>query len=1078
MKQFKFMLLLVLLLCMTGHSSFAYDSKQYLTFVANESGTFSFSGTISNTIDNSEIYYSLDDGYSWTALARDAQSPTIQAGKKIMFKGSCTPFYYYVVGSEAIIGIGNFSSTGRFDVEGNVMSLVCGSGFVGENDLGGRDYAFYDLFANCTGLISAENLVLPAIRLSESCYEGMFRGCTSLTKAPQLPATTLAKSCYAGMFYGCTSLSVAPQLPATNLSVNCYVHMFGVCTSLTTAPLLPAATLVEKCYRSMFDGCSNLKEITCLATNFFASDCTTNWVRNVPSTGTFTKASNMNSWTSGSDGIPSNWTVLNYNLPPASVFNKDGFTYQVDNMSLTAQVTSFDQSTSDVMIPSQVTYNGMTYNVTSIGKMAFQRNTTLTSVKLPYTLSSIGEEAFGGCTNLASIVVPESVTEIGIGAFWGCEALTSFNIPDGITRIAESTLWGCKKLTEVTIPQSVVAIDEGAFKFCSSLGSITIPGSVRQIGESAFRRCNILTEVYCYAMTVPETVETAFDESPTQIATLYVPASAVDAYKKAWPWSGFKNIIAIGSTPSDDPTSGSCGETVNYSYAEATHTLTISGKGAIYDYDNASNKAPWSSYADEIQKIEIESGITSIGFFALYKCSSITSLSIPTTVGYIGSSAFEDCTNLTSLSLNEGLLSIGGSAFEGCSGLQTLTIPSTVNSISINAFKNCKSITDVYCYVETVPDTHSDAFVGTPTGSATLHVSANSVEAYRTSLPWSDFKNIVAIGSTPIDDSTISGKYGENVYYTYDKTTHILTISGEGAMMDYKYQYGNPWPFSFSHEIQSLIIESGVTSICKNAFYGFSALTSVIIPNSVTSIGDWAFRDCGLTSVEIPNSVTHIGEWAFSSSDELTSVTIPNSITVLPKSIFNSCDNLISIIIPDNIINIGEKAFYKCTGLTSVTIGNSVKSIGDYAFCKCHNLTSIIIPQSVTSICNATFILTNLTTIISLIDNPMDINGKTSYEPNGNEYWGAFDQSAFDNATLYVPKGTINKYKTTNGWKDFQNIVEFDPETIDPTRITMITTDEEIDTRYTLNGSRISSPVKGINIIKMKDGTVKKVFIK
>ena len=198
-------------------------------------------------------------------------------------------------------------------------------------------------------------------------------------------------------------------------------------------------------------------------------------------------------------------------------------------------------------------------------------------------------------------------------------------------------------------------------------------------------------------------------------------------------------------TPDDYPTSGSCGETVNYQYDKVTQTLTISGKGAIFDYDDGSNKAPWSAYADEIRKIEIESGITSIGYFAFYKCSGITSLSIPATVGYIGSSAFEDCTALTSLSLNDGLLSIGGSAFEGCSGLQTLSIPSTVNSISINAFKNCKGITDVYCYAVTVPDTHFDAFDAAPTEKSMLHVPANSVETYRTSWPWSDFKEIVPI---------------------------------------------------------------------------------------------------------------------------------------------------------------------------------------------------------------------------------------------------------------------------------------------------------------------------------------------
>lgn len=190
---------------------------------------------------------------------------------------------------------------------------------------------------------------------------------------------------------------------------------------------------------------------------------------------------------------------------------------------------------------------------------------------------------------------------------------------------------------------------------------------------------------------------------------------------------------------------GKCGDNVYYAYNGTTQTLTISGNGAMADYEYGQNEAPWFSYANEIQKIEIESGITSIGYFAFYKCSNVKSLNIPATVGYIGSSAFEDCTSLSSLSLSEGLLYFGGSAFEGCTALKTLTIPSTVNTVSINAFKNCKGITDVYCYAENVPDTHFDAFDATPTEKSILHVPANSVDAYRTSWPWSDFKEVVPL---------------------------------------------------------------------------------------------------------------------------------------------------------------------------------------------------------------------------------------------------------------------------------------------------------------------------------------------
>ncbi|MCR5436431.1 MAG: hypothetical protein K6E97_05130 [Treponema sp.] len=129
-----------------------------------------------------------------------------------------------------------------------------------------------------------------------------------------LPATKLADWCYTSMFSGCSSLTQAPQLPATNLEESCYSFMFRNCYSLTKAPVLPAKTLTQNCYENMFDYCSSLNEVTCLATNISAGDCTTNWLGEVASSGTFKKASGIN-WPRGADGIPGNWNIiqLDYN---------------------------------------------------------------------------------------------------------------------------------------------------------------------------------------------------------------------------------------------------------------------------------------------------------------------------------------------------------------------------------------------------------------------------------------------------------------------------------------------------------------------------------------------------------------------------------------------------------------------------------------------------------------------------------------------------------------------------------------------------------------------------------------------
>ena len=238
---------------------------------------------------------------------------------------------------------------------------------------------------------------------------------------------------------------------------------------------------------------------------------------------------------------------------------------------------------------------------------------------------------------------------------------------------------------------------------------------------------------------------------------------------------------------------------------------------------------------------------------------------------------------------------------------------------------------------------------------------------------------------------------------------------------------------------QNTIIPNSVTSIGDYAFEGCISLTSITIPNSVTSIGSYAFEDCsgltsitignsvtsiedcaflccsGLTSVMIPNSVTSIGDDAFAGCSGLTSITIPNSVKSIGRSAFWDCISLTSITIPNSVTSIEHSTFSMCSGLTSITIPNSVTSIGDYAFEGCIGLTSITIPNSVTSIGENAFMgCTGLQEVHSLIVKPFSIDKSVFQMNNGS----------FTTATLYVPAGTKAKYQETDGWKSFANIVE------------------------------------------------------
>ena len=171
--------------------------------------------------------------------------------------------------------------------------------------------SYKSMFSNCTSLTAAPEL--PATQLASECYNSMFSGCTSLTVAPELPATTLADGCYKGMFYGCTSLTVAPELPATTLARSCYCLMFHGCVNLTTAPELPATILAAGCYSEMFYGCEHLQSVTVRFSSWEEPEeeksCTTDWLEEAATTGTFTCPSDLDTTRRNTSAIPENWTV-------------------------------------------------------------------------------------------------------------------------------------------------------------------------------------------------------------------------------------------------------------------------------------------------------------------------------------------------------------------------------------------------------------------------------------------------------------------------------------------------------------------------------------------------------------------------------------------------------------------------------------------------------------------------------------------------------------------------------------------------------------------------------------------------
>ena len=458
-------------------------ADEYLTFVALEDGTFTFAPSGGNVIS-----YSIDNGHTWSDLAADTNTPTVTRGNKVLWRGEMTPVDYR--------GVGTFSSTGKFKAQGNIMSLLFGADFKGQTDLTGKSYAFYRLFSSNSNLVNVQNLSLPATTLAESCYREMFKGCTSLTRVPELPATTLASNCYNGMFGGCTGLTTAPVLPVTTLANYCYDSMFSGCTSLVKAPTLPATTLTEGCYQGMFDGTNVLPDCSNI-------DFTSN---SVVSSG-------------GLIGLFAGTKVTDSDLDRLLPKNTNGKYYlPVTTLAHSCYSSMFNGCTSLTTAPelpattlANSCYQNMFDGCTGLTTAPALPATTLADYCYQYM--------FYGCTGLttAPSVLPATTLAEGCyqNMFWGCTRLvTAPELP--ATTLAyycyTGMFNGCTSLKTApsVLPATILASScyNGMFQGCTSLKTApALPATTLESWccKSMFQGCTKLSYIKCLATDISAT---------------------------------------------------------------------------------------------------------------------------------------------------------------------------------------------------------------------------------------------------------------------------------------------------------------------------------------------------------------------------------------------------------------------------------------------------------------------------------------------------------------------------------------------------------------------------------------------
>ena len=613
----------------------------------------------------------------------------------------------------------------------------------------------------------------------------------------------------------------------------------------------------------------------------------------------------------------------------------EGIYYDLDQQNNTAMVVAvpigLQKYSGNKAIPSSVTYNGTTYSVTSIGELAFNECTGLTSVTIPQSVTEIGRYAFSGCTGLTSIEIPEGVTSIGGGTFYECTGLTSITIPNSVTSIDENTFSGCTGLTSIELSNSVTSIGSQAFYGCTALISLTIPNSVTSIGDnelSVFENCTGLTSI------IVEDGNSIYDSRDNCNAIIETATNSIVL--------GCKNTIIPNSVTSIG----------SYAFPGCTGLTSIN----------------------------IPESVTSIGGGAFINCIGLTSIEIPESVTSIDYSAFFGCTGLTSVTIGSGVTSIGSSAFRNCTGLTSIELTNSVTSIGDYAFSGCTGLNSIIVEAGNPKYDSRDncnAIIETATNTLMYGCQNTIIPNSVTSIGDFAFRGCTSLTSIEIPNSvtSIGG-------YAFSSCTGLTTATIGNSVISI-----GDYAFSGCTGLTSIEIPNSVTSIGGGTFYECTGLTTATIGNSVISIGRSAFRNCtGLTSIELSNSVKSIGDYAFNGCTGLTSIELSNSVTNIGASAFNGCSGLTSVTIGSGVTSIGKAAFESCTALSLVSIPESVTSIGDYAFYNCSSLTSVTIGSGVTSIGNYVFYYcTCLKSVTSLILNPFTIPSNAFSSATYNE---------------------------------------------------------------------------------------------
>lgn len=726
---------------------------------------------------------------------------------------------------------------------------------------------------------------------------------------------------------------------------------------------------------------------------------------------------------------------------------------------------SQDFNITNAVIPATITFDASgstnskewgfsgTYTVTEIGEHAFAYCSKLKSIEISDGVQGIDKYAFYQCANLTSISISNSIRYIGESAFSGCSSLIvpiyneyvfaymprsytgSYSIPNGIESIGSNAFSGCSGLTSIDA-NTVKYIGDASFSGCSSLTSLTFSDSLLQIGTKAFNNCINLTSI-----SLGDSVRTIYDHAfynCTSLDSIVLPNTMYNIGEYAFYGCASLSSINIPSEviqfPKDRYNANYCSV-----FANCTNLKTVAiNSNAIIGTDYTSTYNLSNIFGKQVEKYIIGENVNNIGNFAFYNCENLTSvilqgqmyswildedaylvdeqgnnvlmnagdeISYWTGVKTIGNNAFSGCTNLDTLVLGNKVSDIGNDAFLGCS-FSSINIPSSVKTIGQEAFNYCNNLSKVeindiasWVGIDFADETANPLYFA-------KHLYQDDEEIIDLVIPDSatTIKKYAFINCENLQSVTIPYSVEEFSTSAFSGCNNISSVTiNSDAVAGRNYQEGDNMSHVFGEQVKEYIIGDSVSTIGAYAFYECDSIDSFVFGKNVTEIGSHAFYSAGKFSRRLdpiyedfvlPAKLTSIGAYAFFCWFGLTSLTLPVSMQYIGQAAFGGCPNLAYLSIPASLNSISGEAFFGCTGLKSVT---------------CWATTPPIMRGSDDNV--------NYHTVFMSVD--------------------------CDKVPLFVPKESIEEYKTAYQWEEFTHIypIEYADE-INTSEVTATSNDD------------------------------------